>query len=148
MSGFLGGSAFDLVDLGWFQGARGGCDRYSGRLNVISTLICFAAVRIDTNSILFSVLIFGVGGARGALRTTGLPYTWVFKTGFLGRPEIVDFWGLGGLGGPKNPSRRWGASPLPPFGCRGRPGLKNQRFPAGPKTRYKKPKCKDSHPTH
>ncbi len=35
-------------------------------------------------------------------------YTWAFNTWFLGRPEIVDFWGQGGPGGPKNHSKRWG----------------------------------------
>ncbi len=71
-------------------------------------------------------------------------HTSVFNTWFLGRPEIVDFWGLGGPGGPNNHSRRWGASP-PTFwngfgGRRGRPNPTNQRFPAGPKTMYKQPK--------
>ncbi len=41
-----------LVDLGWFQAARGGCDRYSGRFDVNSTLSCLAAVRYDTVSTL------------------------------------------------------------------------------------------------
>ncbi len=35
-------------------------------------------------------------------------YTCVFNTWFSGRPEIVDFWGLGGPDGPKKHSRRWG----------------------------------------
>jgi hypothetical protein len=34
-----------------------------------------------------------------------------FYTCFLGRPEIVDVGGLGGPGGPKQHSERWGASP-------------------------------------
>ncbi len=42
MSGFRGGLAFALVDLGWFQAARGGCDRHSGRFDIHSTLICVA----------------------------------------------------------------------------------------------------------
>jgi hypothetical protein len=36
-----------------------------------------------------------------------------FYIWFLGRPEIVEFWGLGGPGGPRNHSRRWGATPPP-----------------------------------
>jgi hypothetical protein len=64
--------------------------------------------------------------------------------GCLSRPEIADFRGLGGPGGPKNHYRRWGAK-APTFGyCfwgrRGRPDPKNQRLPAGPKTMYYKPK--------
>ncbi len=55
-------------------------------------------------------------------------------------PEIVDFWGMGGPGGPKNHSRWCGASP-PTFwnlclGRRGRQNPQNNRFPAGPKTMY------------
>ena len=61
----------------------------------------------------------------------------VFNAWFLGRPEIVDFGGLGGPGSPKNHSRRWGAKP-PTFwnglwGRWGRPNPKNLRFPACPK---------------
>ncbi len=44
MSDFRGGLAFDLGDFGWFQVPRGGCDRYSARFDVNSTLIRFAAV--------------------------------------------------------------------------------------------------------
>ena len=57
--------------------------------------------------------------------------TWVFNTWFLGRPEIVDFWGLGGPGGPKNHSKRWGASP-PTFwnGLWGRWGRPEVHSPA------------------
>jgi hypothetical protein len=33
MFNFRSGLAFDLVDLGWFQIPRGGCDRYSDRLD-------------------------------------------------------------------------------------------------------------------
>ncbi len=39
-----------------------------------------------------------------ATRREGTPV--FFNIGFLGRPEIVDVWGLGGPGGPKNHSRR------------------------------------------
>ncbi len=53
MWGFRGGVALDLVDLGWFQAPRGGCDRYSGRFDIHSTLICLAAVRLDTISMIF-----------------------------------------------------------------------------------------------
>ncbi len=35
-------------------------------------------------------------------------YAWDFNAWFLGGPEIVDFGGLGGPGGPKNHSRRLG----------------------------------------
>ncbi len=48
-----GGWAFDLVDFGWFQAARGGCDRYSGRFDINVTLACLAAVRFDTIATLF-----------------------------------------------------------------------------------------------
>jgi hypothetical protein len=40
-------------------------------------------------------------------------YTWVLKTWFLGRPDMVDFGGLGGPGGPQIHPRRWWASPPP-----------------------------------
>ncbi len=42
---------------------------------------------------------------------------WVFNTWFWGRPGIVDFWGLGGSGGPTNQSRRWGAKPPTFWNC-------------------------------
>ncbi len=61
-----------------------------------------------------------------------------FNTWFLGRPDIVDFGGLGGPSGPKNPSkggRIWNGF----WGRRGRPNHKNQRLPASPKTIYQKP---------
>ncbi len=38
-------------------------------------------------------------------------YTGVFDAWFWGRPEIVDVWGLGGPGGSKKHSKRWGAKP-------------------------------------
>ncbi len=57
MSDFRGGLALDLVVLGRFQAPRGGCHRYSGRFDVNSTLICFAAVRFDTISTLFDIPI-------------------------------------------------------------------------------------------
>ncbi len=38
MCDFGGGLAFDLVDSGWFQAAWGGCDRYSNRFDIKSTL--------------------------------------------------------------------------------------------------------------
>jgi hypothetical protein len=37
--------------------------------------------------------------------------TLVSNIRFLGRPDIADFGGLGGPGGPENHSRRWGAKP-------------------------------------
>ncbi len=58
MLGFRGGLAFDLVDFGWFQAPRGGCDRYSGRFDINSTLIYLAAVRLDT-ILTFLLLISG-----------------------------------------------------------------------------------------
>jgi hypothetical protein len=46
---------------------------------------------------------------------------------------MVGFWGLGGPGGPANPSKWWGASPLTFWkgwrGHRGRPNPKNRPFP-------------------
>ncbi len=39
MSGFGGGVPLDLVNFEWFQVARGGCDQYSGRFDMNSTLI-------------------------------------------------------------------------------------------------------------
>ncbi len=45
--------ALDLVALGWFQVPRGGCDRYSGRFDINSTLVCLAAVSFDMFSTLF-----------------------------------------------------------------------------------------------
>jgi hypothetical protein len=79
----------------------------------------------------------GPGVTRPSIEGTWIPW---------GRPEIVDFWGLGDPGGPKNHSERWGAKP-PIFwhgfgGRRGRPDPKNRRFPAGPKTMHSKPKGK------
>ena len=54
--------------------------------------------------------------------------------------------GLGGPGGPKNHSRRWGAKPSTFWhgflGRRGRPDAQDRRYPAGPKTMYKKTKCR------
>ncbi len=41
--------------------------------------------------------------------------SWGFYVGFLGRTEIVGFWGLGGPGGPQTPSKRWGTE-HPTFG--------------------------------
>ncbi len=43
----------DFVDLGRFQAPRGGCDVYSGRSDINSTLIRFAPVRFDIISTLF-----------------------------------------------------------------------------------------------
>jgi hypothetical protein len=37
--------------------------------------------------------------------------TFIYFGGFLGRPEIIDFWGLGGPGGSGDPPKRWGAKP-------------------------------------
>jgi len=61
---------------------------------------------------------------------------------FFDRPEIVDFWGLGGPGWPGNLPKRWGASP-PTFlegfpAARGRPDPQNRRFRVGQKIRYLK----------
>ncbi len=65
MSGFRGGFAFDLVDLGWFEAARVGCDRYSGRFDIHSMLISFAAVSLATVSTLsrhdFDILVYNLG---------------------------------------------------------------------------------------
>ncbi len=63
------------------------------------------------------------------------PNTWVFNTW-----SKLTFLGSGRPGGPKNHSRRLGASP-PTFwnsfcGRRGRPEPENRRCPAGPKTMY------------
>jgi hypothetical protein len=65
-----------------------------------------------------------------------LPYTRVFDTLFLGRPEIVDFGVLVGPGGPENNSKRWGTKcPWKGFpGCRGRPDPKHRKSPVGPQT--------------
>ncbi len=38
---------------GGFRLPRGGCARYSGRFDINSTVICLAAVRVDTISTLF-----------------------------------------------------------------------------------------------
>jgi hypothetical protein len=35
-------------------------------------------------------------------------YTWVLNTWFVGRPEIVDVWGLGGPGGSQKPFQKIG----------------------------------------
>ena len=43
----------ELVDLGWFQAARGGC---SSRFGINSMLICFAAVGFDTISTFLSLI--------------------------------------------------------------------------------------------
>ncbi len=49
---------------------------------------------------------FGRFTSRGVpIQSSLANYTWVL---FLGRPEIVDLLGLGGSGGPKNHSRKWG----------------------------------------
>ena len=52
MFDFRGSLAFDLLDLDWVQGPRGGCNQYSGRFDINSTLACLAAVRFDTIPIL------------------------------------------------------------------------------------------------
>ncbi len=54
----------------------------------------------------FSFRVFVVTRSRALVWDATENNTW-----FLGRPRIVDLWGLGGPGGPKNHSRRWGASP-------------------------------------
>jgi hypothetical protein len=65
-----------------------------------------------------------------------------FNTWFLGRPEIADFWGLGGPNGPNNPSRRWKASPPNPhlfdvfLGPPGPPRPHIDDFLPAPKTMY------------
>jgi hypothetical protein len=46
--------AVDLMDFGWFQAPRGDCARYSGRFDINSKLICFAAVRFDIISIVLT----------------------------------------------------------------------------------------------
>ncbi len=38
-------------------------------------------------------------------------YIWFFYTLFLGRPEVVDFGGLGGPGGPNNHAKIWRLCP-------------------------------------
>ncbi len=50
--------AFDLVELGWFQAARGGWDRYSGPFDINSALIlpCRGQIRHDCDTILIFVL--------------------------------------------------------------------------------------------
>ena len=73
-----------------------------------------------------------------------------------GRPEIVDFGGLGGPGRPGNLPKRWGASP-PTFlegfpAARGRPDLQNRRFPVGrssgrPNPRFTYPRFAVAEPT-
>ncbi len=68
-------------------------------------------------------------------------YTWVLITSFLGRPEICDFRGLGGPGGPEKTIPEGGGAKPTAFwagvcGRRGRPKPKNRRCEAGPKTRY------------
>jgi hypothetical protein len=67
-------------------------------------------------------------GARGSVCTN----MQLFGTWFLDRPEIDDFWGLGGSGGWEIPSKRSGAK-RPPFrkgfpGRRGRPDPPNRRW--------------------
>ena len=62
------------------------------------------------------------------------------KYDFFGRPEIVDFVGLGGSRRPGNLPKRWGATP-PTFlegfpAARGRPDPQNRRFPVGQKIMY------------
>jgi hypothetical protein len=66
----------------------------------------------------------------------------VFTTWLWGRPEFVHLGRLGGPGGQKTPSKRWGASCLifrtGETGRQGRPDSKNQRFPV-PKPCIEKP---------
>ncbi len=49
---------------------------------------------------------------------------------FLRDSEIIDFGGLEGPGGPRNPSKRWGAKP-PAFWS----GLRGPKGPPDPKNR-------------
>ncbi len=72
-------------------------------------------------------------------------YTSVFNTWFLSRPEIADFVGRGGPGGPNNDSRTWGASP-PHFlewflGPPGPPKLPKSTIPGRPQNHVLKPTC-------
>ena len=53
MSGFRGGLALDLVDLGWFQAARAVATDIRADSTLIRREFVFAAVRFDTISTLF-----------------------------------------------------------------------------------------------
>ncbi len=69
------------------------------------------------------------------------------NTWFLGRPEIVDFWGLGGPGGTKNHSKRWRAKPPTFWNGLGADGAAQTREKptifGRPKTMYEKPHFQD-----
>jgi hypothetical protein len=68
-------------------------------------------------------------------RSEGRDWTLSTRIRFSRDLEIIDFCGLGGPGGPRNHSKKWGAKP-PTFwkgfwSRRGRPDPNNLRFPAG-----------------
>ncbi len=67
----------------------------------------------DCTVVVISVSTYGmIAASSGKLFPTIVaPYTWFFNAWLFGRPEIADFWGLGGPGGPKHHSKRWGAKP-------------------------------------